>query len=103
MLRDEMDLGLVGLTDKESRCEVSFEALVHEALQLKPTRAAASLVQRADQVTLPIRTDATIRDHCLDAAQILAHIHGGHSPTLLICQCDPLSLSGPVIFQEGIP
>ena len=42
MLRDEMDLGLVGLTDKESRCEVSFEALVHEALQLKPTRAAVS-------------------------------------------------------------
>mgnify|MGYP001046659255 len=44
MLRDEMDLGLVGLTDKEPRCEVSFEALVHEALQLKPTRAAVSLV-----------------------------------------------------------
>ena len=103
MLRDEMDLGLVGLTDKEPRCEVSFEALVHEALQLKPTRAAVSLVQRADQVTLPIRTDATIRDDGLEAVQILALIHGGHSPTLLLCQCDPLSQSGPVILQQGIP
>ena len=103
MLRDEMDLGLVGLTDKEPRCEVSFEALVHEALQLKPTRAAVSLVQRADQVSLPIRTDATIRDDGLEAAQMFAHIHSVRSPTLLICQCDPLSQSGPVILQQGIP
>mgnify|MGYP004154393741 CR=1 FL=1 len=54
-------------------------------------------------MTLPISTDATIRDHCLDAAQMLVYIHTGQSPTFLICQSDPLSQSGPVIFQEGIP
>ena len=44
MLRDEVNLGPVGITDKEPRCEASFEAPIHESLQLKPTRTAVSLV-----------------------------------------------------------